>query len=110
MGNFYKAGAAAMTSNTDDWATPQDLFDRLNSIHHFTLDPCASDKNAKCAKYYTREDDGLAQDWGGGVRILQPALRENHRRVGAQSLQRKQETRDQGGDATACQNRHQVVP
>lgn len=27
--NFYKAGAAAMTSNKDDWETPQSLFDQL---------------------------------------------------------------------------------
>lgn len=28
--NFYKAGAAAMTSNKDDWETPQSLFDQLD--------------------------------------------------------------------------------
>ena len=32
MSNFYKAGAAAMTSNKDDWETPQSLFDQLIDI------------------------------------------------------------------------------
>lgn len=36
--NFYKAGAAAMTSNKDDWETPQSLFDQLDEEFHFTLD------------------------------------------------------------------------
>jgi hypothetical protein len=30
----------------------------------FTLDVCATAENAKYALYFTREDDGLKQDWG----------------------------------------------
>jgi len=51
------------TSNTPEWATPQKLFDELNSEFQFTLDPCATKENAKCAKFYTKEDDGLSKDW-----------------------------------------------
>lgn len=54
-----------MSSITDDWATPQDLFDRLNAIHKFELDVCASDLNAKCPQYFTIEDNGLESDWRG---------------------------------------------
>lgn len=53
------------SSVNEVWATPQHLFDDLNAEFNFTLDPCALPDNAKCAKYYTPEDDGLAQDWGG---------------------------------------------
>ena len=53
-----------LTSTTDEWATPQDLFDRLNACFRFTLDPCATKENHKAPKYYTREQDGLKQDWG----------------------------------------------
>ena len=53
------------SSNTDEWSTPQDLFDALDATFHFTLDPCATPENAKCAKFYTKEQDGLKQDWGG---------------------------------------------
>lgn len=51
------------SSKTDNWATPQSVFDELNSEFHFTLDPYADSENAKCAKYFTKEDDGLQQRW-----------------------------------------------
>lgn len=54
------------SSNTDDWATPQDLFDALDAEFHFTLDLCSSEQNHKCDRYFTKEDDGLLHDWGGG--------------------------------------------
>jgi phage N-6-adenine-methyltransferase len=60
------------SSKTDLWATPQDFFDQLNEEFHFTLDPCATPENAKCAKYYTIEEDGLKQDWGGEVVFCNP--------------------------------------
>lgn len=53
------------SSNTDNWHTPQDLFDSLDREFHFDLDPCADNKNHKCKKYFTKEDDGLTQNWGG---------------------------------------------
>jgi phage N-6-adenine-methyltransferase len=31
----------------------------------FTVDVAAAPHNAKCAKFYTREDDGLSLSWGG---------------------------------------------
>lgn len=58
------------SSKTDDWATPQDFFDELNREFSFTLDPCADHVNHKCATYYTKEQDGLVHDWGGGTSIL----------------------------------------
>jgi len=51
------------SSKTDLWSTPQDLFDKLNSKHHFEIDVCATKENAKCTKFYTEEDDGLSIDW-----------------------------------------------
>lgn len=53
------------SSSTDDWATPQNFFDQLDAEFHFTLDPCATDENAKCPKYYTHRENGLLQNWGG---------------------------------------------
>lgn len=55
------------SSNTDEWASPQDLFAALDATFHFTLDPCATPENAKCAKFYTKEQNGLEQDWGVAV-------------------------------------------
>ena len=51
------------TSTTDDWATPQYIFDELDKEFHFTTDVCADEKNHKCANYFTKEDNGLEQDW-----------------------------------------------
>lgn len=53
------------SSKTNEWATPKDLFARLNDEFKFTLDPCATPENAKCAKFFTKEDDGLKQSWEG---------------------------------------------
>lgn len=60
------------SSQTDMWATPQDLFDELNEEFHFDLDPCATHENAKCAMYFTPEVDGLLQDWGGHTVFCNP--------------------------------------
>ena len=53
------------SSREQDWATPQEFFDKLDAEFHFTLDPCADDHNHKCAKYFTLEQDGLNQSWAG---------------------------------------------
>ena len=55
------------TSATDEWATPQGLFNQLDETFHFEIDVCASAENAKCERYFTKEQDGLQQDWGGAV-------------------------------------------
>lgn len=48
-----------------DWCTPPDFFAELDREFHFDLDPAATEKSAKCANYYTPDDDGLSKDWGG---------------------------------------------
>ena len=45
------------SQKSDEWATPNDLFNRLDKEYHFTLDPCATNENHKCSKYYTIETD-----------------------------------------------------
>lgn len=46
---------ALFTSNSDEWATPKDFFDRLDAEFNFTLDPCATDENHKCPQYFTKK-------------------------------------------------------
>lgn len=53
------------SSERDNWETPQSLFDKLDAKHHFTLDAASSDDNAKVAKHYTEETDGLSKPWAG---------------------------------------------
>lgn len=64
------------SSETDLWATPQDFFDKQNAIYNFTLDVCANDENAKCKKYFTKDDDGLKKDWVGNCWMNPPYGRE----------------------------------
>lgn len=52
-----------MSSNSNEWATSNELFEELNREFSFTLDPCCTHKNAKCKKHYTIEENGLAQSW-----------------------------------------------
>lgn len=61
------------SSETDEWPTPQDFFDRVNArLGPFDLDVCATPENAKCDRYFTKEQDGLAQEWSGKVWMNPP--------------------------------------
>ena len=53
------------SSKSDEWSTPQEVFDELDSEFSFTLDPCANNENHKCQTYYTEEENGLSKSWGG---------------------------------------------
>jgi hypothetical protein len=65
--------AVHFSSRSCEWATPPDLFARLSAEYGpFDLDPCATPENAKCARCYTREDDGLAMPWTGRVFMNPP--------------------------------------
>jgi phage N-6-adenine-methyltransferase len=53
------------SEKTDEWGTPQALFNHYHRIHRFTIDVAASASLAKCKRYYSRKDDGLRQEWSG---------------------------------------------
>ena len=59
--------AAIFSQATDEWATPQWLFDKLNEQFHFTLDVCANEDNAKCKTFFSKVQDGLQQQWDGVI-------------------------------------------
>ena len=61
-----------LSSNSMEWGTPQDLYDQLNTEFNFTLDPCATKENAKCKKYYTKENNGLTLSWQGETVFCNP--------------------------------------
>ena len=60
------------SSQTEQWSTPQDFFNELDKEFHFTLDPCADNFNHKCEKYYTKEQDGIKQNWKGETVFCNP--------------------------------------
>ena len=65
-------------SKTDDWATPQYLFDEWNAKYDFDLDAAASSTNHKCDNWYGLDHpeeskrDGLAQAWTGTTWVNPP--------------------------------------
>lgn len=61
-----------MSSLTDQWATPQKLFDELNTEFSFTLDACASEWNHKVDNYFDEAQNALVQDWTGVVWMNPP--------------------------------------
>lgn len=65
------------SSRSEEWATPQDFYDELNSEFHFTLDVCATAENTKCQKYFTKEENGLLQDWGNETVWCNPPYGKN---------------------------------
>jgi phage N-6-adenine-methyltransferase len=72
-----KINKGLLTSITDQWATPQDFFDRQNAMYGpFTLDVCADKENAKCASYFDKATDGLKQQWIGKCWMNPPYGRE----------------------------------
>lgn len=56
---------ALFSSKTGEWETPQDLFEKLDAEFHFEVDVCAIPENAKCPLFFSPEEDGLLQNWGG---------------------------------------------
>ena len=53
--------------DTDDRRTLPEIFDPLHAKHGFTLDVAASADNAKCARFFDINTNGLKQSWGGAV-------------------------------------------
>lgn len=67
-----KINKGLFTSQTCEWATPKKTFDELNLEFNFTLDPCCNSDNKKCEKFFTKEDNGLVQDWSGNIVFCNP--------------------------------------
>ena len=66
------------SSNSQEYETPIELFNSLNKEFHFTLDPCATDKNHKCKKYFTIRENGLIQDWAKDIVFVNPPYRKRN--------------------------------
>jgi len=50
---------------SDEWKTPDDLFNELDKKFHFTLDVCATAENTKCEQFFTKKQNALMQKWVG---------------------------------------------
>ncbi len=59
----------------EEWLTPPSLIHKLGK---FDLDPCAPINRPwdTATSYFTINDDGLQQNWGGGAaRLVQSSIR-----------------------------------
>ena len=63
-------GHPCMSHKSDEWATPQALYDRLNKKFDFQLDPCCTEENMKAPIGIGLPRDGLAADWSYHKRVF----------------------------------------
>ena len=61
------------SSKTDLWETPKELYERLNSVHHFDIDVCATPENAKCPVFFYERTKRIRTKVGGKL-LVQSAL------------------------------------
>jgi site-specific DNA-methyltransferase (adenine-specific) len=65
-------------SVTDDWATPRNLFDDINTAHDFELDAAASSTNHLCNQWFGLDHpdesrrNGLIGQWVGRTWVNPP--------------------------------------
>ncbi len=51
------------SNRRQDWETPDEIFEPLAKEFKIVLDVCATNENHKCATWFTKEQNGLLQDW-----------------------------------------------
>lgn len=76
MGRF--TDARFFESKKQDWETPLDLFIPLDNEFHFTLDVAANEKNKKCDKFISKEQDAMIITWGNEICWLNPPYGEKN--------------------------------
>lgn len=52
-----------ISSERQNWETPQDLFEKLDQEFKFDLDAMADKSNSKKDVFFSKEQDSLKQDW-----------------------------------------------
>ena len=100
---------ALFTSNSDEWATPSEIFDQLNAEFGFDLDVCATEENHKCERYFTAEQDGLGQKWGGVPMLLQSTIQPD-RGLCKKGIQREPRAGDAHRPPHPRADRYEILP
>ena len=67
-----KLNKAMLSSDNTKWGTPRDFFKWADASFEFTLDVCAEKHTAKCRRYFTEDDDGLARSWENETAWMNP--------------------------------------
>ena len=98
-----------LSTGKDEWETPLDFFNQLDSEFHFTLDPCCTEKNAKCKKFYTKDDDGLKQTWKGEVVFINPPYSKKTKLIRDKKRGLKKPTKNQRTQLASCSFLHELI-
>lgn len=65
--------APLMTSNSEDWYTPQSVIDCVLELFGvINLDPCSNGSHIPAEKHYTIADNGLNHNWYGKIYVNPP--------------------------------------
>jgi len=90
---------ACLSSKSHEWATPWDLFNKINEKHGpCDLDVCATKENTKCERYFTENQNGLIQPWEGICWMNPPYGRE----IGKWVKKAFQEVQIRNADKVIC--------
>ncbi len=60
------------SSKSGELETPQDFFNLIDDEFHFQLDSCATKKNAKCSRFFSKGESALKRVWKGVVWMNPP--------------------------------------
>jgi len=63
FGDKSRITKGLFSSRTEEWETPNYVFNSLNKEFRFQIDVCATAENAKCKKYFDKKADGLKSEW-----------------------------------------------
>jgi site-specific DNA-methyltransferase (adenine-specific) len=63
---------AMVSSKSNEWATPQEFYNKLDGEFGFTLDVASTPENCKASQCLTVEIDGLSQDWSKHICWMNP--------------------------------------
>lgn len=86
LGQKRRVDQSWFNAKSIEYETPDNIWKPLDAEYHFTLDVAATPENAKCARYFTKADDGLKQSWTGETcwmnppygRVMQKWVRKAH--------------------------------
>lgn len=59
-------------AKNNDWETPDDLFEEIDKEFRFTLDAAADTMNTKTVRFFSKEENGLTQDWESNTVWVNP--------------------------------------
>lgn len=93
---------------SDEWETPDDVFDQLDAEFHFDFDACATAENTKLLTYFDKDQDGLKFSWG--VESVVQSTVQQRACLGAEGLHGIQRAWNGGSNAAAGKDGHEVVP